>query len=398
MMEPHMAGRYGVISLLKDARIRKGAPVIVRADFDVALFKGGVADSSRIKAVAPTLRALQRLGARVRIIAHLGRPQGVYDAKLSLAPVGRVLARILHRSIVFVEDPFAPGMMKKYNNAEDTLLFENIRFWPGEERNSSAFARWLARWGDLYVNEAFANCHRAHASMVGVPKLMPAFAGIHLADEIAMLERVMKNPKRPLVAVFGGAKIGTKLPLIRRFLRDADYVLVGGALANTLFVAAGKSIGKSLAEQEKKDLRLLLKNKKLMLPSDIVVTRAPKSGMALGVRTVDTIGADEYIVDIGPATRKSFAAVINEAKTVVWNGPMGRAEVMVCAKGTVAIAKAIQEASGFSMVGGGDTIAALKRTRMLKGFGHVSTGGGAMLEFLSGKKLPAIEALKKSRQ
>ncbi|MFY9462734.1 MAG: phosphoglycerate kinase [Candidatus Sungiibacteriota bacterium] len=379
--------------LLKDALIIKGTPLILRADCDIAIAGGRIQDDFRINAFLPTLRLLAQRGARIRIIAHRGRPGGKTNSQMSLAPIGLFLADTLGRRVQFIEDPFSERVFQKYRESKDILLFENLRFWQGEEKNDPAFARAIARWGEIYINEAFANCHRAHCSMVALPRLMPAYAGLHLSAEITALECVMKNPARPFIAVFGGVKIETKLPLMRRFLRDADRVLVGGALANTLFAAAGKNIGRSLAENDVKNVGILLKHKKLALPMDVLAADALHSAAARHIRSADSVGADEYIVDIGPASRKIFGAIIGDAKTIVWNGPMGYAEVSAYAKGTKAIADAMRKNKGFTVVGGGDTAAFLSRHHLTSGFRHISTGGGAMLAFLAGKKLPGIEAL-----
>ena len=369
--------------------------VIVRADFDVPIRGGKVQDDTRIRAHEATLRALASRSARIRIVAHRGRPGGIHDSGLSLAPASRALSRLLRRRVVLASDPFSSAAYERFNDTEDIVVFENIRFWPGEEKNAAAFARSLAQWGDSYVNEAFANCHRVHASMVGLPKLLPAFAGIHLADEVAALGRVMKNPKRPLVAILGGAKIETKLPLITRFLRDADHVLIGGALANTIFSYMGKRVGKSRIDKGVRMKKLLFSHKKLCIPDDVVVTSRLAAGSAYRVCGVDDVALDEYIVDIGPATQTRFASYIRAARTVVWNGPMGLAEIPAFAAGTKVLSSAVARSRAFSVVGGGDTIAALRRLKILSAFSHVSTGGGAMLEFLAGEKLSALELLKK---
>lgn len=382
------------LDVVSGAKIRKDKRVILRADFDVAMRGGRMADDTRMRAHENTLRLLLKRGAHIRIIAHRGRPGGAPNAALTLAPVSRLLSRILKRRVGFVGNPFSPAAYENFNRSKDILLFENLRFWPGEEKNSVGFARSLARWGDVYVNEAFAVCHRAHASVVRVPAMMPSYAGAHLADEIAALERVMKNPQRPLVAILGGAKIETKLPLIKRFLRDADRVVIGGALANTAFSLMGKQVGKSHIDKNAIVPRSLFSDKKLYLPVDVVITRTFNAASACNVRSIDEVARNEHIVDIGPETRDLFASLVKEAKTAVWNGPMGLAEIPAYAAGTAALAGAVADKDIFTVVGGGDTIEALKRLHMLKGFNHISTGGGAMLAFLSGKKLPGIEALR----
>ena len=382
---------------LDQVHIKTGMRVMVRADTDVVIVDGKVPDASRIQAMIPTLRMLGHAGARIRIIGHLGRPQDRGKQRLSLAPVGRLLATLLRREVILIEDPFCEETRQRYGDTADMLLFENIRFWPGEEKNSLAFAKSLARWGDIYINEAFANCHRAHASMVGLPRLLPAYAGLHLAEEMSVLKRIMENPARPFVVVFGGAKVETKIPLIKRFLHEADHVLVGGVLANTLFVSAGKSIGRSLAEKAiANDAAPLIRNKKLVLPIDVLAASGLQANASYQVHVPDEVRADEYIVDIGVATVKLYSAVIGRAKTIIWNGPVGFAEIPAFAKGTIAVARAMHKSKGFTVVGGGDTLAALVRYRLMRGFSHISTGGGAMLEFLSGVTLPAIKALENS--
>lgn len=385
----------GTIRGITDAPINSDTPVIVRADCDIAMTGNRIADDFRLRAFLPTMRFVAARGARLRILAHRGRPGGARDPSMSLAPIGHWLARELGTRVVLVRDPFTIGTLQKYRGSDDILLFENLRFWRGEGENDPAFVRSLAVWGEIYINEAFADCHRAHASVVGLPRLLPAYAGLRLLSEIVALERVMRDPTRPFVAVLGGAKIETKLPLFRRFLRDADQVLVGGALANTLLAAQGRDIGKSLAEHSIVAARLLLKNKKLILPLDVLAADTLHTGSPRRVRMVGDIRADEYIADIGPASRTLFTKIIIGAKTIVWNGPMGYAEVSAFGRGTAAIADAMRTSRGFTVVGGGDTVAAISRQHSTDGFGHISTGGGAMLSFLSGEKLPGIEALKK---
>lgn len=384
-----------VLRIISSAKIAKGTRVIVRADLDVGLKNGKIVDDFRLRAGMPTFRYLLRRRARIRIVGYLGRPQGRRDKKLTLEPIAVRLEALLGRKVVFMRDPFREEAMDEYLESPEILLFENIRFWPEEIANSPFFARRIARWGDHYVNDAFANCHRREASLVALPRLLPAYAGLHLADEIAALERVMKNPKRPFIALLGGAKIETKLPMIRHFLRDADYVLIGGALANTVFSLMGKSVGKSRIDTRVTESARIFRDKKLFLPSDVVVTRSLVSRAAGWVSAIENVRPDEYIVDIGPQTRRIFSSIIRKSKTVVWNGPLGIAEINTYSAGTRALAQAIKNSNSFSVIGGGDTIAVLKRLNIRKGFDHVSTGGGAMLEFLSGKKLPALKVLQR---
>ncbi|MBI3631020.1 MAG: phosphoglycerate kinase [Candidatus Sungbacteria bacterium] len=380
---------------MSHAAIGPGARVIVRADFDVGLVNGRVEDDTRIRAHEETLRSLMASGARIRLVSHRGRPGGKIDSALSLVPVGGVLQRRLRRRVRLIADPFSREARTRFDSTDDMLLFENIRFWPGEEKNSQSFAGRLATWGDFYINEAFANCHRPHASMVALARMMPSYAGLHLSHEIAALGRVIRHPHRPLAAVLGGAKIETKLPLIRRFLTDADAVLVGGALANTIFFVKGMKIGRSLADTDITVPPRLFARKNLYLPTDVIVTSSLQSPADYEIKDIGGVRPDQYIVDIGPATRRAFADIIHASKTVVWNGPMGLTEVSACGAGTRAVAEALLKSRAFSVVGGGDTLASLRRLHRRAGFSHISTGGGAMLEFLSGKILPAIKVLER---
>lgn len=380
-------------SLLQDAPVSQGVRVLVRADFDVAVRAGRIADAARIEAVLPAIRFLLQKGALIRVLSHRGRPGGARAEDLTLAPVAHFLSRALERPVRFIEDPFSDPVERD----APVALFENLRFWPGEEDNDPTFAASLAAQGELYVNEAFANCHRLHASMAALPRRLLSFAGFHLMKEVAALERVSEYPARPLVAVLGGVKTETKLPLIRRFLRDADRVLVGGALANTIVALRGSAIGKSVAPRAGFSSAALPESEKLFLPSDAVVADRLAADALCRVRAIGEVHEDEYIADIGPGTRALFADLLAGARTVVWNGPMGCAEIPTFAKGTWALAQAIQRLDAFTVVGGGDTVAVLKRRNLLAGFSHVSTGGGAMLSFLSGEKLPALEALREKR-
>lgn len=342
---------------LYEARIKKGTRVILRADLDVGVRNGKVVDDLRILAGLPTIRYLLRRGAHIRIVGYLGRPGGKRDKKLTLKPVAREMEKLLRRRVLFLSDPFNQKTIREHIDSSDIIFFENIRFWPEELENSMSFASRLADWAHVFVNDAFANSHRQEASIVALATLLPSYAGLRLAKEISMLDKVLNSPVRPLVVVIGGAKLETKLPLARHFLKNADKILVGGAIANELLLK--KSI-----------------NKKIILPRDGIDNR---------------YGGFE---DIGPETIRLFVAMLSRAKTVIWNGPLGHAEIPKFAEGTKAVARALARSNAFTIVGGGDTIAILRRYHLLRGFDHISTGGGAMLEFLAGKKLPGIEVLK----
>lgn len=347
------------IRSVKEAHIKKGERVIVRADLDVGVRNGRVVDDLRIMAGLPTIRYLLRRGANVRIVGFLGRPHGKRDKGLSLKPVARQLEKMLKRKVIFLSDPLDKKSIHRHLDSRDIIFFENIRFWPEEVENNLSFARRLADWGHVYVNDAFANSHRREASVVALAALLPSYAGLRLAKEVSVMEKVLSNPLRPLAVVIGGVKLETKLPVIRRFLKSADKILVGGAIANEL-------LHKHTYER----------NKKVVLPRDGVGNER------------------QEFEDIGPKTIDLFVSLLCQANTIIWNGPLGRAEIPEFAEGTKAVARALARSNAFTVVGGGDTIAILRRCRLLRRFDHISTGGGAMLEFLAGKKLPGIEALK----
>ena len=374
---------------------RPGLRVLIRIDADVAMQGGRISEDFRIRQALPTIRAALRHKAHIRIISHRDRPKGVPSDVLSQRRVCLYLSRLLKKKMAFVKNPFDKDTLQKLNESADILFFENIRFWKGEEENDIPFARDLAHWADIYVNDAFANCHRKHASVLAITSTLPSYAGINLAKEVATLERVLTNPARPLIAILGGAKLETKVPLIKQFLALADHVLIGGAIANTLIAALGYEVGKSLVDKEKKDAAQFLLNKKLHIPSDVVVTKNLSRSSSIRACAISGVAPDEYIVDIGPQTLKTFSSLLAVSGMVVWNGPMGFAEVPLFAKGTIYLANAVRRAHAFKILGGGDTIALLRAYRALRGFTYVSTGGGAMLEFLSGKKLASLEALKK---
>jgi len=369
--------------------------VLIRIDGDVAMKGNRISDDFRIKQALPTIKAVLRHGGRIRIISHRGRPHGSPVPSLTQRPISLCLSRLLKKKIVFVKDPFNEAVFKKFDESSNILFFENIRFWKGEEENDVLFARMLARWGDICINDAFANSHRDHASVLALARELPSYAGINLEKEVLTLERVIVSPERPLVAILGGAKLETKVPLIKRFLVSADHVLIGGAIANTLLVAQGYGVGKSLVDKEKGSSVKLLLSKKLHLPSDVIVTKSLSSSSSMRSCDVNDVAPDEYIVDIGPKTLKRFSALLAMSGMVVWNGPMGFAEMPAFAKGTTHLASAIRRTHAFKIIGGGDTIALLRTYHVLRGFTYVCTGGGAMLEFLSGKKLSPIEVLRK---
>lgn len=379
------------IKTLSDVKIPRGARVLVRGDFDAVIQNGKIKDDFRLSAILPTIQLIARRGGRLRLMGHLGRPHGKRAAHLSLKPVALYLSRILKRKIIFMDDPrrFDP----EKDRSSNILFFENLRFFKGEEENSYLFAERLARWGDVYIDDAFANAHRAHASMDRIGRRLPSAAGLRFAQEVDTLSRLLHDLRYPALAVLGGAKLETKLPFIEKFLKMGYEVLVGGALANTIFYAKKIPLGKSPINIRLVSLlRRIIANPHLHLPVDFSVAPSVKSSSRISA--VDGVRRGEINCDIGPATVRNFSALIGRAQTVVWNGPLGFAERRRFAQGTVAVARAITGGRAFSLVGGGDTIALLSQYGALKGFSHISTGGGAMLEFLAGKKLPGVEVLK----
>jgi len=376
-----------------------GKRALVRVDFNVPLTaEGGVADDTRIRAALPTIKYLREHGARVVLLSHLGRPKGGPDPKLSLRPVVRSLENRLGAPVEFIADPAAGVVATRRLPRGGVALLENVRFWPGEERNDPEFARTLAALGDFYVNDAFGTAHRAHASTEAVAHLLkPAVAGFLVERELRYLGQALERPVRPFVAVLGGAKISGKIDVIDALLPRVDQILIGGAMASTFFLAVDFGVGQSLVERDKVDLAKALiarAGSKLILPRGAVV--APSLARAAERREVpcDRIPADYAMFDIDEATRLDFRAHILRAKTVFWNGPMGVFETPPFDQGTRAVSDAMVEAGkrgAVTVVGGGDSAAAVRGLE--ERFTHVSTGGGASLEFLEGKTLPGVAAL-----
>ena len=387
---------------LTDEEIR-GRRALVRVDFNVPLDESGhVADDTRIRAAFPTLRYLRERGARIVILSHLGRPKGKPTPKYSLEPVSRRLSEIVSVKVGFVETTDTDEALKAtYDLPEGgVVLLENTRFLGGEETNDPRLARSLAQLGDFFVNDAFGAAHRAHASTAGVAEhLRPAVAGLLMEKELEYLGRALSDPQRPFVAILGGAKISGKIDVIEKLLPTVDRMLIGGAMACTFFRAQGVETGKSLVEPDRVDLArqiLSTSDRKLMLPSDATVAPALEQPDAAHAVARDAIPANEAMFDIGPRSAEEFAGVIRSAKTVLWNGPMGVFETPPFDAGTRAIANALAEATergAITIVGGGDSAAAVEEAGLAERMSHVSTGGGASLEFLEGKPLPGVEAL-----
>jgi phosphoglycerate kinase len=390
---------------IRDLDLR-GKRVFIRVDFNVPLENGEVGDDTRIRASLPTIKYAVEHGATVVLASHLGRPKGQVNPKYSLEPVVPTVSKLLGRPVAFASDcigePAKTAVDKAYKpEGGGVVLLENLRFHPEEEKNDQEFASQLAALADLYVNDAFGAAHRAHASVVGITKFVPnAAAGLLMEKELEYLGRVLKSPDRPLVAILGGAKVSDKIEVIENMLGRVDRLLIGGAMAYTFFKSRGVPIGKSLVEDDKLaeaakvEADAAARGVQLDLPVDHVVTDNVAEGARHEVLAVgdDAIG-DRFGVDIGPRTIDAYERLLADAKTVVWNGPMGVFEIAAFAEGTNAVARAVASVSGTTIVGGGDSIAAIKKAGMADRITHISTGGGASLEFLGGRTLPGVAAL-----
>ena len=378
-----------------------GRRVLVRNDFNVPLEDGKVTDDLRVRAAVPTLRWLLDHGARVICCSHLGRPKGKRDPKYSLEPVRQVLAEHLGVDVGFVDDVAGDQARQAAEGLGDgqVLLLQNLRYEPGEEKNDPELADRLAALAELYVDDAFGAAHRAHASVVGVAERLPAYAGYLLAGEVKELSRLLEDPERPFAAVLGGSKVSDKLAVLDNLLGRVDSLVVGGGMCFTFLAAQGQEIGDSLFEADQVEaVRRLLETAKsqgkpVLLPTDVVVAREVSEDAE--ARTVPAGGIEPGWkgLDIGPETAKAFAAAVADARTVFWNGPMGVFELAPFAAGTKAVAEAVAAADGYTVVGGGDSAAALAELGLADRVDHLSTGGGASLELLEGKTLPGVAAI-----
>jgi phosphoglycerate kinase len=376
----------------------KGKRILVRVDFNVPIKDGNVGDDTRIRAALPTLEYLLKRQAALILCSHLGRPKEGPDPNYSLKPVAAHLGKLLSKTVAFADDCIGPAAEKAVQILKpgDVLLLENTRFHKEEEKNDPAMAKQLAALADIFVNDAFGTAHRAHASTEGVTKYLPSVAGLLMEKEIQYLGQVVAAPEKPFIAILGGAKISDKIGVIKNLLTRADTILIGGGMANTFFKAQGYPIGDSLVEDESLDTaRQLIKEAgtRMRLPVDVVIAEKFEAGSKSRVISVGPIPDGWSILDIGPETVAAFTKVINGARTVVWNGPMGVFEFPKFAKGTFGIAKAAADSGAVTIVGGGESVAAVQQSGLADKITHISTGGGASLEMLEGLTLPGVAAL-----
>ena len=375
-----------------------GKRVLVRADFNVPLENGEIADDARIRACLPTIEALLRRGARVVLCSHLGRPKGEVREEFRLTPVARRLSELLKRDVPLLEDCVGERVREAVGRMADgeAVLLENTRFHPGEKANDPDFASELASLAELFVNDAFGAAHRAHASTAGVARHLPSVAGLLMQEEIRRLSQVRDAAEPPFAAVMGGAKISDKIGVVKNLLDRLDLLLVGGGMANTLLRVGGVETGRSLVEEEQMETAARIVDRagsRLVLPVDVVVAEDPRTGKGRRTVKVGSVPEDGMILDVGPDTLERFRRRLDGARTVVWNGPLGAFEHPPFDRGTVALARILADMNAETIIGGGDTGSAVARAGVTDRVSHVSTGGGAFLSFIQGERLPGLEAL-----
>ncbi len=380
-----------------------GKRALVRVDFNVPLKDGEVTDDTRIRAALPTIKYILDAGGSVVVMSHFGRPKGKKNPEFSMAPIGKKFSELLGRPVKLASDVIGEEVTKEVKSLKsgEVLLLENVRFYPGEEKNDPEFAKQLSLFGDVYVNDAFGTAHRAHASTAGVAQYLPAYAGFLIEKEIKFMAPLLENPDKPFVAIIGGSKVSSKIGVLESLVNTCDTIVIGGGMAYTFLAVQGYAIGKSLVEEEFKDTAssFLAKAKEkgveVILPVDhLCGAEFKEDTKAIAVDSIE-IPADLIGMDIGPKTVKLVVAAVEAAKSVVWNGPMGVFEFDAFAQGTLTVAKALAACKGITVVGGGDSVAAINKFDLADKISHVSTGGGASLEFLEGKVLPGIKALEK---
>ncbi|MEH7118518.1 phosphoglycerate kinase [Neobacillus vireti] len=386
---------------LKDIDV-KGKRVFCRVDFNVPMQDGKITDETRIRAAVPTIQYLMEQGAKVILASHFGRPKGQVVEEMRLTPVGVRLSEILGKDVKKADEAYGDSVKAIINsmNEGDVLLLENVRFYPGEEKNDPELARNFAELADVYVNDAFGAAHRAHASTEGIAHNLPAVAGFLMEKELDVLGKALSNPERPFTAIIGGAKVKDKIGVIENLLELVDNLIIGGGLAYTFVKAQGHEVGKSLLEADKLDLansfieKAKQKGVNFYMPVDVVVADDFSGDANKKVVSIEEIPADWEALDIGPKTREIYSDVIKNSKLVIWNGPMGVFEIDAFAGGTKAVAEALAESEGtYSVIGGGDSAAAVEKFDLADKMSHISTGGGASLEFMEGKALPGVVAL-----
>ncbi len=391
-----------VLNTIREADL-KGKRVLIRVDFNVPLKDGAVTDNTRIKAALPTIKYILDNGASLVVMTHLGRPKGEKNEKYSLAPVAAEFSKLLGKNVKLASDVIGDEVKKEVEALKpgDVLLLENVRFYKEEEGNDPEFAKTLASYGDIYCNDAFGTAHRAHASTEGVSHYLPSYAGFLIEKEVKFMAPLLENPEKPFVAIIGGSKVSSKITVLESLVRTCDTIVIGGGMAYTFLKVQGHPIGKSLVEDDYLETASSFLKKaeekgvKVILPVDhVAAAEFDENASPVAVDSVD-IPADLMGMDIGPKTTALIVEAVKGAKSVVWNGPMGVFEFASFAKGTEEVAKALAASDATTVVGGGDSVAAINKFGLADKISHVSTGGGASLEFLEGKELPGIKALEK---
>lgn len=379
----------------------KGKRVFVRVDFNAPMEAGRITDETRIRAAIPTIEQLVNAGAKVILASHLGRPKGEVNEDMRLTAVGERLAELMNKPVTKLDESIGEAVEAAVNNMQngDILLLENVRFHKGEEKNDEALAQQFAKLADLYVNDAFGAAHRAHASTEGIAKFVPAVSGLLMEKELEVLGKALSKPERPFTAIIGGAKVKDKIGVIENLLDKVDHLIIGGGLVFTFVKAMGHDIGKSLLEEDKIELaksfieQAKAKGVELHMPVDAVVANEFSKDAETKVVAINEIPSDWMGLDIGPKTAENYAAVIKASKLIIWNGPMGVFEMEKFANGTKTVADAMAATEGYTIIGGGDSAAAVEKFEVASQMDHISTGGGASLELMEGKELPGIVAL-----
>lgn len=379
----------------------KGKRVFVRVDFNVPMDEGRITDETRIRAAIPTIEQLVNAGAKVILASHLGRPKGEVNEDMRLTAVGERLSELMDKPVKKLDESIGSDVEAAVNNMQDgeIILLENVRFHKGEEKNDEALAKEFAKLADLYVNDAFGAAHRAHASTEGIAKHVPAVSGLLMEKELDVLGKALSNPERPFTAIIGGAKVKDKIGVIENLLDKVDHLIIGGGLVFTFVKAMGHDIGKSLLEEDKIELakgfieQAKAKGVQLHMPVDAVVANEFSKDAETQIVAIDAIPSDWMGLDIGPKTAENYAEVIKQSKLIIWNGPMGVFEMEKFANGTKTVADAMATTEGYTIIGGGDSAAAVEKFEVASKMDHISTGGGASLELMEGKELPGIVAL-----